>query len=54
MPLATLSQLKEEFEESNLPFEVDLHDFNQMDPIFQAQIKSYLIQLSGKNIQLID
>ncbi len=45
IPLATLAQLKEEFEESDLPFAVDLHDFNRMDPSFQNQISPYLIIL---------
>lgn len=50
MPLATLSRLKEEFEESDLPFEVELHDFNRMDPAFQTQITPDLIPLSAETI----
>ena len=39
---ATLSHLKEEFENSNLPFKVDLIDESAMSDDFKAKIKDCL------------
>lgn len=45
IPLRVQSQIQEDFEESRLPFRVDLSDFNQMQESFQNRIKNDLVQL---------
>ena len=46
VPLSTVSLIKEEFEESNLPFEVEVVAWKNMRPAFQAMIKPDLILIS--------
>ena len=43
IPWNTLSHLKEDFEESDLPFKVDLVYWEWMDPEFQKIIKRDLV-----------
>lgn len=53
IPAKTISQLEEELEESDLPYEVDLVDYQQCDADFQKILKSNYIQIqhrSGKKI----
>ncbi len=45
IPLAILSLIKEDLEESNLPYSVDLSNFNTMSSDFQNNIKKNLIVL---------
>ena len=45
IPLAIQSRIKEDFEESNLPYSVDLSDFNSMDHHFQQSITKDCIEL---------
>ena len=40
IPLLTLSTLEENFSESDLPFKVDLVDWQRITPEFQDKIKS--------------
>ena len=42
IPFSILSQLREEFAESNLPFEVELVNWEHMRPAFQQMIKQDL------------
>jgi len=42
VPLSVISQLREEFTESNLPFEVELVNWKHMRPKFQELIKQDL------------
>jgi len=42
IPLSIISQLREEFTESNLPFEVELVNWKHMRPKFQQMIKQDL------------
>lgn len=43
IPLNVLGHLREDFEESNLPFSVDLVAWNWMSPEFQELIKNDLV-----------
>lgn len=38
IPAHIISDIKESFEESNLPFTIDILDWNQLDKSFQKQI----------------
>jgi len=46
IPLSVISQLREELEESNLPFAVELVNWKHMRPTFQEIIKPDLILIS--------
>ena len=39
VPLSIISRLREEFTESNLPFEVELVNWKHMRPVFREMIK---------------
>lgn len=45
IPSVVVSKIVGEFEESNLPFKVDLIDWNHCTPEFQKQIEPSLIKL---------
>ncbi|WP_147410881.1 hypothetical protein [endosymbiont GvMRE of Glomus versiforme] len=45
VPLSTISQIREEFIESNLPFEVELVNWKHMRPRFRELIKEDLTRL---------
>lgn len=45
IPLAVQAHIEEDFEESDLPFQVDLTDFNLMTPSFQKHIQKDLTLL---------
>jgi predicted nucleotidyltransferase len=45
LPHSELARLRNEFEESNLPFKVDLALWNELEPSFQAMIERDLIGL---------
>ena len=45
IPLSAISQMKEEFIESNLPFEVELVNWKHMRPFFRELIKEDLTRL---------
>lgn len=47
IPYNIQSHIEEEFEESDLPFQVDLSDFNLMSKEFQELIKNDLILISS-------
>lgn len=47
MPIETFEQLRREFDESWLPFVVDLHDFHCVADRFYQQIKPSLIDVFG-------
>ena len=40
LPLVTLGELREALEESDLPFTVDLSDWNRLSPSFQSVISA--------------
>lgn len=42
IPIAIQGEIREDFEESNLPFKVDLVDFNRASTDFQNKIRSEL------------
>ena len=44
IPLSALSQIREEFTESNLPFEVELVNWKYMRPRFREIIKEDLVR----------
>ena len=44
IPLSALSQIREEFTESNLPFEVELVNWKYMRPRFRELIKEDLVR----------
>ena len=46
VPLSIISQLREEFNESNLPFEVELVNWEHMRSVFQELIKQDLIAIN--------
>jgi len=46
VPLSVISRLREEFTESNLPFEVELVNWKHMRPIFQEMVKQDLVLIS--------
>ena len=46
IPLNILSHIREDFEESNLPFSIDLVAWNWMSPEFQELIKKDLTVIS--------
>ena len=46
IPLKDLSDLRERFEESNLPFTVDLVNWNRCSTEFKQLIKDDLVQLT--------
>ena len=46
IPLSVISQLREEFSESNLPFEVELVNWKHMRPKFREMIKEDLVLIS--------
>jgi predicted nucleotidyltransferase len=46
----TISTIKEEFYNSNLPYTVDIIDWNRCSPEFQACIKNDLIKISYDKI----
>jgi predicted nucleotidyltransferase len=48
IPLLILAQLKDEFEQSNLPFKVDLVSFNEANQNFKAIIQADLILIQQK------
>ena len=43
IPLSVISQLREEFTESDLPFEVELVNWKHMRPVFRKIIKEDLM-----------
>ena len=43
IPLSIISQLREEFTESNLPFEVELVNWKHMRPAFRKMIEKDLV-----------
>lgn len=45
IPFGIQGRIEEEFEESDLPFQVELSDFNLMSPHFQNKIKKDLVLL---------
>ncbi len=45
IPIATQAYIEEDFVESDLPFQVDVSDFNLMKPDFQNRIKNDLVIL---------
>jgi predicted nucleotidyltransferase len=45
IPFAVQAHIEEDFEESDLPFRVDLSDFNLMSQEFQQHIKDDLVLL---------
>jgi predicted nucleotidyltransferase len=45
LPLDLISDLSTDFEESELPFKVDLIDWNAIDPDFRALINTHKIAL---------
>lgn len=45
IPFGIQGRIEEEFEESDLPFHVDLSDFNLMDKSFQDHIKNDLVKI---------
>jgi len=47
IPGNILSHIREDFEESRLPFEVDIVDWNACDSAFQSMIKKDLILIQG-------
>jgi hypothetical protein len=47
IPLSTVSVIKEEFEESNLPFEVEVVAWKNMRPVFREMIKKDLTLISS-------
>lgn len=48
IPLPILINIKEEFEESNLPYKVDIVDYNECDPSFKKILHSnYVCIQSG-------
>ncbi|MCE8163472.1 MAG: nucleotidyltransferase domain-containing protein [Candidatus Moeniiplasma glomeromycotorum] len=47
IPLSVISQLREEFTESNLPFEVELVNWRHMRPVFHEMIKKNLVKLEN-------
>ncbi len=50
IPLHTKAIIEEEFAESNLPFKVDLMDWNQLPLTFQNQIRNDLVILQKKEV----
>lgn len=49
IPLNVLSHLREDLEESDLPFSIDLVAWNWMSPEFQELIKNDLVMFSNVN-----
>ena len=45
IPLETVCQIKEELEESNLPFIIELVNWKHMRPSFQENIKQDLVKI---------
>jgi predicted nucleotidyltransferase len=45
MPIEIFAQLRREFDESWLPFIVDLHDFHRMSEWFYQEIESSLVDV---------
>lgn len=43
-----LAHIREDFEESNLPFTVDLVDWNRCDEVFRSRIKPDLVLIQKK------
>jgi hypothetical protein len=50
IPLSVQSHIEEDFEESDLPFTVDLVDYNLCSTQFQNQIKNDLVAICPKNL----
>lgn len=48
IPSSIINDLKEKFTESNLPFTIDLIDWNRCKPHFQKLIKNNLIKLNNR------
>ncbi len=48
IPLAIQAHIEEDFELSDLPFHVDLSDYNLMDSSFQDRIKKDFVLLQKK------
>lgn len=46
IPISVISQIREDFEESNLPFNVDLVNWKHMRPKFQELIKKDLTAIN--------
>lgn len=46
VPISTISQIREEFTESNLPFEVELVNWKYMRPRFRELIKEDLTRFN--------
>ncbi len=49
MPIGTFEQLRKDFDESWLPFVVDLHDFHRMSDRFYQLIKCSLVDVFGSD-----
>lgn len=47
IPGSILSQIEEDFKESDLPYKVDIVDWNMCDSIFQSIIEKDLILIQG-------
>jgi len=50
IPLSVQAHIEEDFEESDLPFQVDLSDFNLMSRSFQEKIKNEMYLLQQKTV----
>ncbi len=47
IPSVVMARLEEEFEESNLPFKVDIVDWNRCTEEFQQKIKDDLVKITS-------
>ena len=52
IPSSVICEMREEFTESNLPFEVELVAWNHMRPAFQQAIQKDLILISNPSYNL--
>lgn len=48
IPLNIIFKLEEEFEESDLPYKIDLINYNKCDPSFKESIGNNFIKISPK------
>jgi|SRR6516165_7342183 predicted nucleotidyltransferase len=49
IPTLTVAEIREKFDESSLPFKVDLVDFNHASPEFQKAIENDLVKISTEH-----